>query len=318
MGVKGPAGRLMKEPIVPMLATLVDEPFSRSGWVNEEKYDGYRALAYVNGGVRIYSRNRKPLTAAFPEIASALQKLSGGPFLLDGEIVAFDRGGVSRFQLLQRRELGDRVRPVFAAFDCLQREGVSLLRSPLSERRKALESIVPAGRGVVIRSRRLSRSGLAAYAGARRRGWEGIIAKSESSVYQPGVRSRDWLKVKVRKESEFVIGGYTAPAGSRKHFGALLVGLYDGRALRYTGKVGTGYSEKILAALAARMRPLRSDRSPFVPTPREKGATWVKPELVAQVAFGEWTADGKLRQPVFLGLRSDKKPRECKWSERET
>jgi bifunctional non-homologous end joining protein LigD len=308
----------VKEPIAPMLATLVGDPFSRRGWVNEEKYDGYRALAYVDGGVRIYSRNQKVLTSAFPGIAGALSKLPKGPFVLDGEIVAFDRRGVSRFQLLQRRELDQRVRPVFAAFDCLQWDGKSLLAKPLSERRKALESIVAANRGAVIRSRRLSRNGLAAYDAARRRGWEGIIAKSEGSLYHPGVRSRDWLKVKVRKESEFVIGGYTAPGGSREHFGALLVGLYDGRGVRYVGKVGTGFSGKVLADLGARMRPLKRIRPPFRTPPPEKGATWVKPALVAQIAFSEWTADGKLRQPVFLGLRNDKTPRECLWSERET
>lgn len=304
-----------------MLATLADEPFSRPGWVYEEKYDGYRAIAYVNGETRIYSRNGKPLTAAFPEISEALRRLRGrsraGAIVLDGEIVAFDGKRVSRFQLLQRRELGESVRPVFAAFDCLARGGKSLLAKPLSERRIALESIVPEGDGLVIRSRRLPADGLKAYALARRRGWEGILAKSEASIYRPGIRSRDWLKVKVRKESEFVIGGYTAPGGSREHFGALLVGLYDGASLRYAGKVGTGYSEKILAGLAAKMRPLRTARSAFHDPPREKGATWVKPALVAQLAFAEWTADGRLRQPVFLGLRKDKKPRECRWSERE-
>ena len=301
-----------------MLATLVDEPFSRRGWVYEEKYDGYRAIAYAGAnGARLESRNQKPLTSSFPEIAAALGKLPGRPFVLDGEIVAFDERGVSRFQLLQRRELGASVRPVFAAFDCLARGGESLLAKPLSERRAALESIVPARGGVVIRSRRLPSDGLKAYASARRLGWEGIIAKNEGSFYRPGIRSRDWLKVKVRKESEFVIGGFTAPAGSRSHFGALLVGLYDGGELRYAGKVGTGYSEKVLADLAARMRPLRTDRPPFRDPPREKGATWVKPALVAQLAFAEWTAEGRLRQPVFLGLRKDKKPRECAWSERE-
>ena len=308
----------LREPIDPMLATLVEEPFSRPGWVNEEKYDGYRALAYVDGrGARLYSRNRKPLTASFPEVAKALEKLPGRPFVLDGEVVAFDGRGVSRFQLLQQRELGESIRPVFAAFDCLRRGGVSMLDRPLSERRKALEAIVPAGQGTVFRSRRVSRDGIAAYGAARERGWEGILAKREDSTYRPGLRSRDWLKVKVRKESEFVIGGYTRPGGSRSHFGAILVGLYDGPGLRYAGKVGTGFSEKVLADLAGRMRRLAAATSPFVNPPAEKGASWIRPELVAQIAFGEWTGDGRLRQPVYLGLRRDKKPRECRWSERE-
>ncbi|MGH9443140.1 MAG: non-homologous end-joining DNA ligase [Thermoanaerobaculia bacterium] len=309
----------VEEPLSPMLATLVEEPFSRPGWVHEEKYDGYRALAYADtrGRVRIYSRNRKPLTSSFPEIVAALRHLPGRPFVLDGEIVALDRRGVSRFQLLQRRDLGDPVRPVFAVFDCLELAGEPLLKRPLSERRAALESIVPRGSGQVRLSRRVSRDGTVAYATARRRGWEGVVGKKESSPYQPGARSRDWLKVKVRKESEFVIGGYTPPAGSRDHFGAILVGLYDGKILRFAGKVGTGFSQKVLTDLAGRMRPLRSVRSPFGIPPRERGATWLHPKLVAQIAFGEWTSDGKLRQPVFLGLRKDKKPRECLWSERE-
>lgn len=302
----------------PMLATLVPSPFNRPGWVNEEKYDGFRALAYRKGGeVRLFSRNLKDITADFPEISRALTDLVGGDFVLDGEIVAFDRQGVSRFQLLQRRALDSKILPLFALFDCLERNGEDLLKRPLAERREALEAIVPAGHPWLIRSRRLSPNGLTAYEGAKEKGWEGIIAKDESSSYEPGRRSRSWLKVKCRKESEFVIGGYTKPEGHRAHFGALLVGLYDGRALRYTGKVGTGYTEQILAELAGKMKPLRTSNSPFEPAPREKEATWIRPKLVAQIVFGEWTKDGKLRQPAFIGLREDKKPLECRWRERE-
>ncbi|OLE36676.1 MAG: hypothetical protein AUG00_09930 [Candidatus Rokubacteria bacterium 13_1_20CM_2_70_7] len=237
--------------------------------------------------------------------------------MLDGEIVAFDRHGVSRFQLLQRRALGERIRPAFPIFDCLERDGVELLGRPLAERRRALETIVPPRRGVLLRARRLPPNGLTAYRVAQKRGWEGIIAKDDASPYEPGRRSRSWLKVKCRKEAEFVIGGFPPPAGHRQHFGALLVGLFDGPALRYVGKVGTGFSEKTLADLSARMRALQTDEPPFRPAPREAGATWVRPELVAQIAFAEWTADGKLRQPAFLGLRHDKKPSECTWNARE-
>jgi bifunctional non-homologous end joining protein LigD len=307
----------MIKPIRPMLATLVPKPFHRPGWVYEEKYDGIRALAYRRRRrVRLYSRNLKDVTAEFPEIARTLEGLLDGDFVLDGEIVAFDRHGVSRFQLLQRRALGERIHPVFAIFDCLERDGVGLQRQPLAERRRALEAIVPR-HGVPMRARRLPPNGLTAYRIAQRRGLEGIIAKDDGSPYEPGRRSRSWLKVKCRKESEFVIGGFTAPAGHRQHFGALLIGLFDGPALRFVGKIGTGFSRKTLADLSARMRTLQTDESPFRPAPRQAGVTWARPELVAQVAFAEWTTDDKLRQPVFIGLRHDRKPSECTWSARE-
>jgi bifunctional non-homologous end joining protein LigD len=313
--MRGKAGGGIREPLPPMLATLVDEPFRRSGWVNEEKYDGYRALAYKRGGrVRIYSRNAIDRTADFADIAAALGKLRGD-FVLDGEIVAFDEKGVSRFQRLQRRELGERVPLVYAVFDCLEAEGETLLSRPLAERRRRMEKIVPARSRVLRRSRRLSGDGLQAFAEARERGWEGIVGKNDASVYEPGSRSKSWLKVKVRKESEFVVGGWTEPGGSRAHFGALLVGLFEGEKLRYAGKVGTGYSQKILADVSRKFRG--SDVCPFRTRPTEKGAHWVKPELVAQIGFTEWTEDGKLRHPTFLGLRSDKAAREVRWSDRE-
>jgi bifunctional non-homologous end joining protein LigD len=299
-----------------MLATLEEEPFRRSGWVNEEKYDGYRALAYKRAGrVRIYSRNAIDRTADFAEVAAALGKLSGD-FVLDGEVVAFDEKGISRFQRLQRRELGERVPLVYAVFDCLESDGEALLSRPLSERRRRMEKIVPARNRVLRRSRRLAADGIEAFAEAIERGWEGIVCKSDASAYEPGSRSKSWLKVKVRKEAEFVIGGWTDPGGSRVHFGALLVGLFEGNALRYAGKVGTGYSLKILADVSRRFRP--SETCPFGARPKEKGAHWVKPELVAQIGFTEWTEDGKLRHPTFLGLRSDKSARDVRWSDRET
>jgi bifunctional non-homologous end joining protein LigD len=304
--------------IRPMLATLVPKPFHRPGWVYEEKYDGIRTLAYRRRRrIRLYSRNLNDLTAEFPDITCALQGLVGGDFVLDGEIVAFDRHGVSRFQLLQRRALGEQVRPVFAVFDCLEQAGVGLLYRPLTERQLALQATVPRRPGLLMRARRLPDDGLTAYNIAQKRGWEGIIGKDATSLYEPGRRSRSWLKVKCRKEAEFVIGGFTAPAGQRRHFGALLLGLSDGPALRFVGKVGTGFPEKVLEDLSARMRHLQIDESPFHPVPGEARVTWIRPQLVAQIAFTEWTADGKLRQPIFLGLRHDKKASECTWSERE-
>ncbi|HEY1250063.1 MAG TPA: non-homologous end-joining DNA ligase [Thermoanaerobaculia bacterium] len=290
-----------------MLATLVDEPFDRPGWVYEEKYDGYRILAYKEGAkVTLYSRNAKDRTATFPEIARDVARLRARTVLLDGEVVAFDAKLVSRFQLLQR---GDAPH-VFAVFDCLYRDGADLRRRPLSERREALEAGI-AGATRLLLSRRLARDGLAAYGVARRKGFEGIVAKDAQSVYEER-RSSRWLKVKVHQEDEFVIGGMTPPRGARTHLGALLLGAYRGKELRYVGKVGTGFSAKSLAALARRLRPLVRAASPFADPPREKGAQWLAPRLVAQIAFQEWTADRKLRQPVFLGLRDDKKPTEVR------
>jgi bifunctional non-homologous end joining protein LigD len=290
-----------------MLATLVDEPFDRPGWVYEEKYDGYRILAYKEGAkVTLYSRNAKDRTATFPEIARDVARLRARTVLLDGEVVAFDAKLVSRFQLLQR---GDAPH-VFAVFDCLYRDGADLRRRPLSERREALEAGITGATRLLL-SRRLAGDGLAAYGVARRKGFEGIVAKDAQSVYEER-RSSRWLKVKVHQEDEFVIGGMTPPRGARTHLGALLLGAYRGKELRYVGKVGTGFSAKSLAALARRLRPLVRAASPFADPPREKGAQWLAPRLVAQIAFQEWTADRKLRQPVFLGLRDDKKPTEVR------
>jgi len=301
--------------IRPMLATLSTEVPTGPGWVFEEKYDGIRALAYrTKEKVRLWSRNELDLTAGFPQVAEAIAALPGGDLVLDGELVMFDAKGVSRFQLLQRR--GDAGRSEYAVFDLLELDGVALLERPLKERRAALQGLVRRGASLRL-SRRVGKNGAGALETAKEKTWEGIIAKDESSVYEPGARSQSWLKVKVRKQSEFVIGGFTAPAGSRVHLGALLVGLYDGTRLRYTGKVGSGYTRESLEDLAARLAPIRSDASPFADAPRMKDATWVKPKLVAQIAFAEWTADAKLRQPVFLGLRRDKSPRECRWDERE-
>ncbi len=301
-----------------MLASLSKEMVTGAEWVYEEKYDGIRAVAYRDDDrLRLLSRTGQDLTAGFPGVVDALRKLPDPDFVLDGELVVFDENGVSRFQLLQRRGVDPRTRTVYAVFDCLRSQGKDLLRRPLEERRKRLLGLVPRRAGPLMPSRRLPRNGERALTTAREKGWEGVIAKIAMSAYEPGVRSRAWLKVKVRGESEFVIGGYTPPQGSRTEFGALLVGLYDQGKLRYTGKVGTGYTHDTLRDLGAKLERLRTDTSPFGPPPRIPGAVWVKPRLVAQLAYAEWTADGKLRQPAFLGLRTDKKPEECTWSRRE-
>lgn len=290
----------------PMLATLVKKPFDQPGWVYEEKYDGYRILAYKEGlNVTLLSRNDKDRTEAFSRVAVAVRGLPGRTLLLDGEVVAFDPHKVSRFQLLQQGN----VKPGYAVFDCLFRDGQDLRSKPLSVRRDMLEKLVTSGEQVFL-SRRLAENGIAAFRMAKERGYEGLVAKDEASPYIEG-RSRKWLKVKIHQEEEFVIGGYTAPAGARQHFGALLLGGYDHGRLHYVGKVGTGFSQATLASLARAFKPLVRTESPFIDTPGERRVTYVAPKMVAQVAFEEWTEDRKLRQPIFLGLRDDKKPEEC-------
>jgi bifunctional non-homologous end joining protein LigD len=291
----------------PMLATLVAEAFDKPGWVYEEKYDGYRILAYKEGAkVTLLSRNGNDRSATFSSIAESVAELRDRTLLLDGEVVAFDRKGISRFQLLQR---GD-VRHAFAVFDCLYRDGRDLRGESLSRRRRELEDVIGDASKPVFLSKRLAANGLEAYRIAERKGLEGLVAKDEHSLYEEK-RSRYWLKVKVHQEEEFVIGGFTAPQGSRQHIGALLLGAYAGKDLHFVGKVGTGFSEQSLAKLARTFKPLIRATAPFIEPPREKKITWLAPKLVAQIAFAEWTGDRKLRQPVFLGLRDDKNPRDC-------
>ena len=300
-----------------MLATLSKDAALGAEWIFEEKYDGIRAVAEKKKDrVTLWSRTGQDLTAGFSAVVDAIRALPDNDLVLDGELVVFDKGGVSRFQLLQRRGVDPHVRPVYVVFDVLRTSGRDVTRRPLEERRARVVDLVPKRAGALMPSRQL-RGGKGALDTAREKGWEGVIAKLRGSPYEPGERSRAWRKVKVRGESEFVIGGYTPPQGSREEFGALLVGMYDGSKLRFTGKVGTGYDQDTLRDLGAKLRRLRTDVAPFEPVPRLKDATWVRPELVAQLAYQEWTADGKLRQPAFLGLRTDKKPQEVTWARRE-
>lgn len=219
--------------------------------------------------------------------------------------MAFDPKRVSRFQFVQQG-----AKTSFAVFDCLFENGRDLRNEALSARRPVMEAAL-SRKGILFPSQRLASNGFKAFEQARERGFEGLIAKDESAPYIEG-RSRKWLKCKVHKEEEFVIGGYSAPAGDRSHFGALLLGAYQAGKLRYVGKVGTGFTRNSLAALHAIFQPLVRERTPFADPPRDRDVTYLEPKLVAQIAFQEWTADGKLRQPVFLGLRDDKKPEECR------
>jgi bifunctional non-homologous end joining protein LigD len=291
--------------VQPMLATLVPEPFDKPGWVYEEKYDGDRILAYKEEDrVQLLSRNEKDKTDSFPRIAEAIRNLQPVTLLLDGEVVVFDKKGVSHFQLLQQNK-GE---PVYAVFDCLFHEGKDLRSEPLSMRREVMERSIGSSK-VLLPSRRLASNGLEAFRIAKRRGYEGLVAKDLSAQYVEE-RSTKWLKVKVRQEDEFIIAGYTQPAGSRQHFGALLLGAYDKGGLHYVGKVGTGFNQKTLAELYRRFQPLVRSQPALLDPPREKGVVFLGPRLIAQISFQEWTADRKLRQPVFLGLRDDKSPKD--------
>ena len=294
--------------VEPMLATLTDERDLGDGWVLERKLDGIRCLAFVRGGrVTLRSRTRRPLS--FPPVAEALARFRGDA-ILDGEVVAVDRSGEPLgFQALQRRAL-DQGSVALWAFDLLWQGSEDLRGRPLSERRAALEGVVGPG-GAVALSEILAGSSRAAYERACSEGWEGVIAKRAEAPYRGG-RSRDWLKLKCLFEQEMVVGGVTEPQRSRVGLGALLVGYYEDGRLRYAGKVGTGFDTRTLHDLRERLDALETGESPFAEPvkPLPRGTHWVAPELVAQLAFAEWTGAGRLRQPRFLGLRDDKRPRD--------
>ena len=293
----------LPDRVEPMKAVLTDDRFSDPGWIFERKLDGIRCVA-IKGDrrVRLLSRNHLSLAGRFPEIVEALERDPATQFVLDGEVVAFD-GSQTSFAKLQQR--GDHpVRVFYYVFDILHLDGEDTTALPLRER-KALLRRALAFAGPVRLTPHRNRDGEALFADACRKGWEGLIAKRADSRYVHG-RSRDWLKLKCSAEQELVIGGYTAPKGSRTDLGALLLGYYEDGRLRYAGKVGTGFTRATLRDLAGRLEPLRRDASPFADQVRERGATWVEPRLVAQVGFSEWTRDGRLRHPRFLGLREDK------------
>jgi bifunctional non-homologous end joining protein LigD len=290
-----------------MKAVLTDERFSDPDWIYERKLDGIRCLAFKGDkNVSLRSRNDLSLNGRFPEVAAALEADPVQNVILDGEVVAFD-GAQTSFSRLQQR--GERPTPVFYyVFDVLRADGEDVTALPLRERKAILRRVVGWHDPLRLTAHR-NRDGEAFYAEACRKGWEGLIAKRAESPYVHG-RSRDWLKFKCSAEQELVIGGWTAPRGSRTDLGALLLGYYDGDALRYAGKVGTGFTQVTLHDLAARLAPLRRESSPFADEVRDRTATWVEPELVAQIGFSEWTRDGRLRHPRYLGLRDDKAARE--------
>jgi bifunctional non-homologous end joining protein LigD len=301
----------------PMKAKLVDRPFSDPDWVFERKLDGIRAAVRRDAdGASLTSRTGKPLSGAYPELIEALEAEPATRFLADGEIVAFD-GARTSFERLQGRMGIHDPRlarltgiPVYLyLFDLLEFDGHDLTSLALRTRKAALRRAFSFNGPVRYTPHRNER-GEELFEEACAKGWEGLIAKRADSSYAHG-RSGDWLKLKCAHEQELVVGGFTAPQGSRRHFGALLVGYYEGGELRYAGKVGTGFSERTLADLGARLEALEVAKSPFRRGGGQpRNARWVEPRLVGQFAFGEWTRDGKLRHPRFLGLREDKRPRE--------
>ncbi len=331
----GQATRLLKglpsakpQFIEPMKARLVDEPPKHGGWLYELKFDGIRAMAIKNDGkVSVISRNGNKLDARFPEIVEAVKNLPVREYVIDGEVVALDEDGRSSFQLLQGLEMEGRKAPLrFYVFDLLQLDGKSLLGLPLEQRKQVLAKICENVGDPIRYSGEISGDVKSLLAEVKRRGLEGLIGKQRNSVYEPGRRSGTWIKLKCVNEQEFVIGGYTPPAGSRKYFGAILVGYYEIGKLRFAGKVGSGFTEKSLSMLHKKFREEEHDDCPFVDLPSKQGGEWVQgitpsmmkkmhwvnPKFVAEIKFAEWTRDQKLRQPVFLGMREDKAATEVK------
>lgn len=302
----------MAQFIKPMLGFLGDKPFDSPEWLFEVKWDGYRAIAEVEGAkVKLLSRNFKSMNARFPPIVNALKEL-GVEAIFDGEIVILDERGVSHFQTLQNYQksgLGD-LR--YCIFDLLYLHGKDLRPLPLIERKKILKSLLPASStSILLYSDHILAKGKEFFRAIQKQNLEGLMGKQIQSPYESG-RSRAWVKIKTHASQEAVICGFTAPRGGRQLFGALILGVYDQRVLKYIGRVGTGFDRSLLSEVMQKLKPLITKTCPFtVPPPTNANAsvTWVKPKLVCEVSFAEWTNEGSLRQPIFVGLRTDKDPK---------
>lgn len=302
-----------ESPHVPgaMLATLTDDHVDRPDWVYERKLDGQRVLAVREGGrARLRSRNDLDLDATYPELVDALS-VAGPDLVVDGEVVAFEGSVTSFARLQQRMQVRDarRARASGVAvrlylFDLLHVDGWSTRDLPLRDRKRLLRAVLDFDDPLRFTAHR-NDDGPAFFDEACAKGWEGLIAKDATAPYRPG-RSRDWLKWKCVHQQELVVGGFTAPRGSRTRFGALLVGYHEGDDLRYAGKVGTGYDRDTLDRVGDLLDARTRTTSPFDDPVRERDVTWVTPDLVAEIGFTEWTGDGRLRHPRFLGLRDDK------------
>lgn len=302
----------MPHKIKPMLATLVDEPFDKDNWFFEIKWDGYRAIAEIeNEKVKLYSRNLLSFENKFKTIIEELKKIKHDT-VLDGEIVTLDKNGKPSFQYLQDYEKNPKGELIYYVFDILYLDGFDLQNKPLWERKKILTEIIPK-KGFVVVGEEVKTNGIAFFEAAKKQGLEGIVAKESNSIYEQGVRGKNWLKIKTHLRQEAIICGFTKPKGSREKFGALILGIYEKEKLQYIGHTGTGFDEKGLDYLFKKLKPLEQKKSPFSKTIKTNTpVTWVKPKMICEIKFQEWTKDGIMRQPVFMGLREDKKPEEVK------
>ena len=292
-----------------MLATLVDEPFDDDDWVYEIKWDGYRAIAEIkNGEVDLYSRNLNSFNQKYKPVAAALKDLDKD-MILDGEIVVLDNQGRSDFHSLQNFGRSGKGQLIYYVFDLIYFEGKDLTGLPLKVRKEILKNILPDIPAIRYNDH-IPKDGKAFYKLAGEKQLEGIIAKNIQSKYYRNKRSKEWLKLKIKKRQEAVIGGYTKPKGSRNYFGALVLGVYnDKNQLEYIGHTGGGFSEEDLKQIYNRIKPLEQKSSPFIKKPKTNmPAVWLKPELLCEVEFSEWTGEGMMRHPVLKGLREDKKP----------
>lgn len=296
----------MPKNIIPMLATLTDGPFDDTDWLFEIKYDGYRAVSYLDGNdVSIMSRKNLSFNNKFTPVAEALQELNIKA-VLDGEIVALNEEGKSEFQLLQQWQKSGKGELVYYVFDILWFNGYNLMELPLYERKIILQQVLPE-HPMVRFSDHVEQAGEQFFNAATEQGLEGIIAKAKVSAYTPTIRTKQWLKIKTNQRQEVVIGGFTETRGSRSHFGALVLGVYEKNKLIYAGHTGSGFTEQSLAAVYKKLKPLITSTTPFDKKPKTNmPCTWVKPVLVCEVKFSEWTKDNILRQPIFMGLREDK------------
>ena len=310
--------------IEPMKARLTESPPTGGDWSYELKFDGFRVCAVKKrSDIHLYSRNGNELRSRFPEVVEALKNFPADECVLDGEVVALDEEGRSSFQLLQGVEMEGRKSPiVFYVFDLMQLNGRGLTGLPVVPRKQVLARLCEGAGDPIRYSGEIGGDASVLLKEVQRRGLEGLIGKLRDSRYEAGGRSGSWIKLKVLNEQEFVIGGFTPPQGARQHFGALLVGYYDKKKFLFAGKVGTGFNTKSLAALHKKLKSEKRDDCPFADLPSKQGGQWVQgitpsmmrkiewvnPAFVCQVKFAEWTRDAKLRQPVFLGLREDKKP----------
>ncbi len=325
--LKGATRSSMPRVIHPMLATLTDEPFSSADWIYEIKWDGYRAVAFIEDGeVRLVSRNQNEMTSLYPELHALPKNVSARQVVLDGEVVALDDQGRSSFSLMQqragirsgvKRTRQDKSIPViYYVFDLLYLDGYNLMKVALEERKQLLQSIITPS-PILRYSEHFVNEGERLFEAARQQGLEGIVAKRRNSCYEQK-RSREWLKMKITRRQECVIAGYTDPKGSRENFGSLVLGLYDDKGrLRHVGNAGTGFNASSHSDMWKRLAKLQTDNNPFgEKIDSTRRPHWVKPELVAEIKFTEWTHEGesgavKMRAPVFEGLRFDKPPREC-------